>query len=365
MSFGIERDKFDNIINSFKKEFKTPRKIQLTPDQMETVAFAYRNAIKDHGIEFYDDPYKQLDTAINQVFLSWYSKKAQDYRDILGISENWGTAVIVQAMVYGNLDISSGTGVLFTRNPQEIGDRIMLWGDFIPGAQGEDIVSGLVKTLPLSNEQKYLEERTADFTLEDNFPEIYNSLMTIIKELIYKEQWGAQEMEFTFEGKTKENLYILQTRDMSVTRRESVPVFIPSNELSSRYLSSGIGVCGGALSGRVVFNLEEIKRFREQDPETPLILIRSDTVPDDIRHIAAADGLLTARGGSTSHAAIIANRLRKTCVVSCNNLVIWEHESRCKLNTYALNPGDFLSIDGRNGSVYSGRHEVQEIKLLV
>ncbi|MDP2752901.1 MAG: PEP-utilizing enzyme, partial [Nitrospirota bacterium] len=126
-----------------------------------------------------------------------------------------------------------------------------------------------------------------------------------------------------------------------------------------------IGVGGGALSGRIVFDLDEIQEFREKDPDTPLILVRSDTVPDDIRHISAADGLLTARGGSTSHAAIIANRLGKTCVVSCNNLSVSEHEKRCKLNNRILKAGDFLSIDGHNGSVYSGRHQVQEIKLLV
>ncbi|MEW6418339.1 MAG: PEP/pyruvate-binding domain-containing protein [Nitrospirota bacterium] len=361
MSFGMERDKFDDIINSFKKKYKVPKKIQFTPDQMREVAFAYRDAVKDYGIEIIDDPKIQLDIAIAQVFQSWFSKKAQAYREILGISENWGTAVIVQAMVYGNLDTNSGTGVLFTRNPQESGDRVMLWGDFAPGTQGEDIVSGLVKTLPVSNEQKRIEERIHDISLEDSFPEIYGPLLKIIKDLIYKERWGAQEIEFTFEGKGRENLYILQARDMAITRRESFMAFVPSKELSSGYLSSGIGVGGGALSGRVVFDLDEIKELREKDPSTPLILIRSDTVPDDIRHISAADGLLTARGGSTSHAAIIANRLGKTCVVGCSKLTVWENEKRCKLNRRIVKAGDFLSIDGRNGSVYMGRHQAKEI----
>jgi pyruvate,orthophosphate dikinase len=189
-------------------------------------------------------------------------------------------------------------------------------------------------------------------------------LLKMVKDLIYKERWGAQEIEFTFEGKNRETLYILQARDMTVTKRESFMAFVPSSELSSNYLSSGIGVCGGALSGRVVFDLDEIQEFRKTDPASPLILIRSDTVPDDIRHISAADGLLTARGGSTSHAAIIANRLGKTCIVSCNKLVVWEHEKRCKLNKRTLKAGDFLSIDGRNGSVYSGGHKVKEITLL-
>jgi len=364
MFFGMERNSFDEIMNSYKGKYKVLKKIQFTPEQMREVAFAYRDTVKDNGIEIIDDPKIQLDMAITQVFQSWFSQKAQDYREILGISENWGTAVIVQAMVYGNLDTNSGTGVLFTRNPQESGDRILLWGDFAIGAQGEDIVSGLVKTLPISNEQRHIEERTSDISLEDGFPEIYSALLKIIKDLIYKESWGAQEIEFTFEGKDSANLYILQARDMAITKRESFMAFIPSKELSSNYLSNGIGVGGGALSGRIVFDLNEIQEFREKDPDTPLILIRSDTVPDDIRHISAADGLLTARGGSTSHAAIIANRLGKTCVVSCNNLSVREQEKRCKLNKRTLKAGDFLSIDGRNGSVYSGRHQVQEIKLL-
>lgn len=190
-------------------------------------------------------------------------------------------------------------------------------------------------------------------------------MLKFAENLIYKERWGAQEIEFTFEGEDSSRLYVLQARDMSVTKRECFMAFAPSKELSSSYLSSGIGVCGGALSGRVVFDLDEIRALREKDPATPLILIRSDTVPDDIRHISAADGLLTARGGSTSHAAIIANRLGKTCVVSCNNLVVREHEKRCKFNKRTLKAGDFLSMDGRNGSVYSGKHPVQEVRLLV
>ena len=146
MSYGMERDNFDNIMNSFKGKHKVLRKIQFTPEQMRSLALAYRETIKSNGIEITDNPQEQLQIAIEQVFKSWFSPKAQAFREIMGISENWGTAVIVQAMAYGNLDTNSGTGVLFTRNPQESGDKVILWGDFAIGAQGEDIVSGLVKT---------------------------------------------------------------------------------------------------------------------------------------------------------------------------------------------------------------------------
>lgn len=362
MSFGMERDRFDSIMNTFKERYGVPRKILFSPEQMRDVALSYRESVTGHGIVISDDPYTQLETSIEQVFQSWDSPKAQAYREIMDISENWGTAVIVQAMAYGNLDINSGTGVLFTRNPQETGDRVMLWGDFAIGAQGEDIVSGLVRTLAISNEQKPYEDRASEISFEDTFPDLYNALLQISKKLIYHERWGSQEIEFTFEGKDPRHLFILQTRDMVLKREESFTAFVPSKKLSSGYLSRGIGVGGGALSGRVVFDLNEIRELRERDPHTPLILIRSDTVPDDIRHISAVDGLLTARGGSTSHASIIANRLGKTCVVGCNNLIVWEQEKRCRINKRVVKTGDFLSIDGRNGSVFAGRHQTQEIK---
>ena len=364
MFFGIERDRFDSIIDFFKNKFDVGIKIQFTHEQMKAVALAYHEAITSAGIAVSDDPKIQLETAISLVFQSWNSPKAQTYRAIMGISENWGTAAIVQAMVYGNLDFDSGTGVLFTRNPRGPSDKVKLWGDFAVGAQGEDIVSGLVKTLCISNEQRGIEKRISDISLEDRFPKIYGSLLKIVKDLIYRERWGAQEIEFTFEGEEKENLYILQARDMAVTKREALTAFVPSAELSSSYLSSAIGVSGGAISGRVVFDLDDVKEFRGKDPSIPLILIRSDTVPDDIRFISVADGLLTARGGATSHASIIAKKLGKICVVGCNNLLVLEHEKKFKLAGKTVTVGEFLSIDGRNGSIYIGKHNIEEIKVL-
>ncbi|HMK43591.1 MAG TPA: PEP/pyruvate-binding domain-containing protein [Dissulfurispiraceae bacterium] len=363
MFFGMERDVFDAIIDSFKRRHKVDMKIQFSPEQMRDVAMAYRDRILANGISISDDPYEQLETAIAQVIQSWDSRKACAYRQILGISDQWGTAVLVQAMVYGNLDTNSGTGVVFTRNPRELSDRVMLWGDFAMGAQGEDIVSGLVKTLPISIEQKHFEERTYDISLEELFPEIYGSLLKTVKRLVYEEKWSAQEIEFTFEGKAAAQLFILQTRDMSVMRQESVSAFIPTQELTAGYCASGIGVGGGALSGRAVFDMQDIDRFRSQMPALPLVLVRADTVPDDIQLISATDGLLTARGGSTSHAAIIARRLGKTCVVGCPKLVVSEAEKSCSLNKATIGSGDLISIDGRSGGVYLGNHPSQEVRL--
>ncbi|ACI20473.1 PEP/pyruvate-binding domain-containing protein [Thermodesulfovibrio yellowstonii] len=363
MSFGLDRDEFDSIINEFKKKYKAELKIQFAPLQMKEVAIAYRDFILSKGIYIEEDPWKQLKIAISQVFNSWYSNKAKAYREILGISEDWGTAVVVQKMVFGNLDINAGSGVLFTRNPKESMDRLVLWGDYTTGAQGEDIVSGLVKTYPISIEQKIIEGRINEKSLEEAFPEIYESLIEIAERLIYKERWDHQEIEFTFEGRGKNDLYILQTREMSYAKRELMTVFIPTESLNENRLGTGIGVSGGATSGRIVFDVDDIKEFKQQDAQTPVILVRADTVPDDIVHIASADGILTARGGSTSHASIIATKLGKTCVVGFSKMTVYQSDKKCRIGKRILKKGDFISIDGRNGMVYLGKHLTQTIYL--
>ncbi|WP_460180982.1 PEP/pyruvate-binding domain-containing protein [Thermodesulfovibrio sp. TK110] len=363
MSFGVDRDDFDNIINDFKKRYKAELKIQFTPLQMKEVAMAYKEFILSKGIYIEEDPWRQLEIAISQVFNSWYSGKARAYREILGISEDWGTAAIVQKMVFGNLDTNSGSGVLFTRNPKESTDTLVLWGDYTPGAQGEDIVSGLVKTYPVSVEQKIIEGRESEKSLEEAFPEIYESLLEIAEKLIYKERWDHQEIEFTFEGRGKNDLYILQTREMSYAKRQLMTVFIPGESLTESKLGTGIGVSGGALSGRIVFDIDDIKEFKEKDPLASVILVRADTVPDDIVHIASADGILTAKGGSTSHASIIATKLGKTCVVGFSRMIVYQNEKKCRIGKKIIKKGDFISIDGRNGLVYLGKHPTQTIYL--
>ena len=363
MSFGLDRDEFDNIMNFYKKKYKVEFKIQFTPAQMKDVALAYKEFVLSTGIKIEEDPWKQLIIAINQVFNSWYSQKAKTYREILGISEDWGTAVVVQKMVFGNLDTNSGSGVLFTRNPKEPSDRLVLWGDYTPGAQGEDIVSGLVNTFPISVEQKLYEGRVNEKSLEESFPEIYQALLEIAEKLIYKEKWDHQEIEFTFEGRGKNDLYILQTREMSYLKGEMITVFLPSLALNESKLGTGIGVSGGALSGRIVFDVDDIKTFKSTDPQTPVILLRADTVPDDIIHIANSDGILTARGGSTSHASIVATKLGKTCVVGFSKMTVYQNEKKCKIGKRILKKGDYISIDGRSGMVYLGKHETQKIYL--
>jgi len=197
-------------------------------------------------------------------------------------------------------------------------------------------------------------------TLETHFPEIYRQLKAWAHDLIEEKGWSPQEMEFTFESPAVADLYLLQTRDMVIRERKQALAFDFKFDSQTVYLGHGIGVSGGAMSGRLVFTLEEIERWRAKEPGTNLILVRNDTVPDDIREIHAADGLLTARGGLTSHAAVIAPRLDKTCVVGCTSLYCNEREKYCLFNQVRMNAGDFISIDGHEGSVYRGLLKVKE-----
>lgn len=360
MAIGLERDHFDAIISRHKKAHNIPLKRGFTGDQMRTVALAYKESIIDAGFPVLEDPLDQLYMTINSVLDSWESDKARTYRKIMGISDDWGTAVTVQVMVYGNFSRQSGSGVIFTHNPRWSGDRIRLWGDFTIGNQGEDVVSGLVSTQPISIFQQEVEMRDTDITLETHFPEIYAALKNMAIDLIEKKGWTPQEMEFTFESPFPKDLYILQTRDMAMRERKKVLTFDPEDISGDRFLGHGIGVSGGAMSGRVVFTLTEIDQWRIKEPTTPLILLRGDTVPDDIREIFAADGLLTARGGLTSHAAVVAHRLGKTCVVGCGTLVCHEKDKICEFNERSLSSGDTISIDGLEGSVYEGRIRIRE-----
>jgi pyruvate,orthophosphate dikinase len=168
-------------------------------------------------------------------------------------------------------------------------------------------------------------------------------------------------MEFTFESPSVDGLYILQCRDMAMRERKRFPAFDMEGISDDSYLGHGIGISGGAMTGRLVFTLQEIDQWRSREPDTKLILARSDTVPDDIREIFAADGLLTARGGLTSHASVVAHRLGKTCVVGCGELSCNEKQKTCMLNRVRIKSGDFISINGQEGSVYLGKLKVQQM----
>ena len=251
--------------------------------------------------------------------------------------------------------------MLFTAHPYRKVSRVALWGDYATGDQGEDIVSGLVNTQPVSVEQAELDGRPAENSLEIRFPKVYERLLAISRELVYEKRWNPQEIEFTFEGPEETDLFLLQTRDMiTIKKREKFAVFTEGKGLEKAVLGYGIGVAGSALSGRAVFTAANIRQLKEEDPTTPLILIRQDTVPEDIKEIAMAEGLLTARGGQTSHAAVVTVRLDKTCVVGCNALKVYEAEERCEINGREIRFGDAISIDGRKGLFLQGAHPIRE-----
>jgi len=362
MASGIDREAFHSLMHNAKAQYGITKKNEFTAEQMKKLAFAYRRVVEEQGVYVPEDPLMQLLDAIGYILDSWNDKKANEFRRLMDISDAWGTSVLLQAMVFGNLTQESGTGVVFTSYPRRNLSRVTLWGDYTPGNQGEDIVGGIISTLPISIEQSELDGRPKAQSLEVCFPEIYQSLLKISRHLIYDKHWNNQEIEFTFEGSSADSLYLLQTRDMVTAKQKNVPMFSQTPAFSRSSLGRGMGVYGGALCGQAVFNRENIDQLRKQEPDKPLILIRSDTVPEDISEISATEGLLTARGGQTSHASIVTIRLEKTCVVGCEAMVVSEAEGRCTFNNTIINVGDDISIDGRTGLILKGHHPIEQIE---
>jgi pyruvate,orthophosphate dikinase len=202
------------------------------------------------------------------------------------------------------------------------------------------------------------EKREPTISLETRFPEIYKELVRIAELLVYDKGFSHQEIEFTFENATKKGLYILQTRDMVQRETGMVRTFVGDCDLERCFLGMGIGVSGGALTGRAVYSEEGIEHFRKKEPETALILIRPDTVPDDVGIILKVEGILTARGGGTSHAAVTIPQLNKVGVVGFNKLHVYESEGYSRVDDKTIHSGDFISIDGWSGAVYTGKHAI-------
>lgn len=359
MSEGLSRDFFDDIIDRHKKDFGVDRKIAMSPEQMRDLALAYRKGLEENGVAFIDDPREQLNKACFKVLDSWDSPRAGIFRAEMNLSHEWGSAVIVQAMVFGNLDADSGTGVIFTRDPKSQAGSVSLSGDFTRGAQGDDVVTGLVETLPISESQRMGENRGDRDSLETLFPEVYAELKRLSEHLVYERGFEHQEIEFTFEHPSREGLWILQTRDLLPPETRRRKAFAPTKALDSSSLGHGIGISGGALSGRAVFSEADIETFGKDEPPTALILIRPDTVPDDIGLLRRVDGLLTAKGGSTSHAAVIIPQLKKVGVVGLRALSVDEKNGRGTIHGTVVRSGDWISLDGWSGAVYRGRHRLE------
>ncbi len=360
MASGVLRDDFDAIMISFKDKYHVQQKKNFSWQQMRQIAHAYREHIRGKGIMVEENPMEQLMQAINSVLDSWNTKRAYSYRKHLRVADEWGTAVIVQRMVMGNCSDKAGSGVFFTHNPKLSRPGIHPYGDFTLCSQGEDIVSGLVHPLPISKSQREEDYAECNTSLEEAFPGIYQSLLNYARQLIEDYEFNNQEIEFTFESADPKDLYILQVRDQNIQKQSKTGVFTNQPSLQN-LLGRGIGIHGACLSGRVIFCEDDFLRYRNVILKTPLILIRPDTVPDDIPLIFQCDGLLTSRGGVTSHAAVTASKLGKVCIVNCHDLMVDENRKEAKIQGITLRSGDYLSIDGRNGSIYRGWNSIKEV----
>ncbi len=296
---------------------------------------------------------------MRRVLTSWEAAQARVYREYLGVAEEWGTAVIVQRMVFGNRGDGSGAGVTFTRNPLEPHSRqVRLFGDYGVCTQGEDLVGGLVVPLPVSEAQRLGSPtyREVERSLERDFPDIYSALRSVAEDLVHGREYDPQEIEFTFESPAAEDLYILQKRPMVQGFLEELPIFdTTSCAQCDLPVAVGMGVAGGAYTGRVAVNAGQIEALLTEDPEQPIVLLRPDTVPEDIAMIVRVQGILTGRGGATSHAAVTAKRLGKTAVADCRALSVRESEGTATLGGHELKAGDWLSLDGRTGRIFLGR----------
>ena len=348
---------------------------ELTASDLEELVTVYKAVLReDHGITFPQEPMEQLWKAIAAVFGSWNNNRAMRYREMNNIPHNWGTAVNVQSMVFGNMGDTCATGVCFTRDPST-GEK-KFFGEFLVNAQGEDVVAGIRTPQPINNDSKN-ESNKQHATLEEVMPSAYSDLVADYKKLEahYKDM---QDIEFTIEnGK----LWVLQTRNAKrtvnaalkvavdlvaeglITKEEAVLRINPEdlNQLlhprldpkaKKTLIATGLPASPGAASGQMVFVSSVAEEWARDGKK--VVLVRAETSPEDIGGMAAATGILTARGGMTSHAAVVARGMGKPCVAGCSSLVINEKTKTLTVKGKTYHEGDYLTFDGANGEVYEG-----------
>ncbi|MBU1239973.1 hypothetical protein KJ865_09705, partial [Myxococcota bacterium] len=349
MSNGVDRDEFDSIMNHYKQKYGVAKKLEFSPANMARITDEYLALVRRNGVVIPDDPFEQIIEAMELVFQSWDSDRARIYREQFDLAEEWGTAVLIQRMILGNLNFDSGTGVAITKTN---GRKINIFGDFVPNSQGEDVVSGLVHPFPVAASER--KQRGEAISLEESYPQHFNTLHDLANKLVIENDFSEQEIEFTFEDSNPENLFVLQCRTLISGHSKQIPLFRETTEHIAP-LAMGVGTGGGAYVGRAVFDREGIARLSGSDP---LLLIRPDTVPDDVDMIFKCSGLLTARGGVTSHAAVTANRLGKVCVVNCRELIVRDHIREAQVGETVIHEGDYVSIDGRTGLIFAGKREI-------
>jgi len=359
MAYGIPRDEFDTLMINSKKKYQVQLKTQFTDEQMRLMVEDYKAVLSAHQVFLEPDPFRQMYSAISHVLDSWNTDRAQLYRQKLHIANEWGTAVIIQRMVLGNISLDSGTGVVFTHADWSNEPGICMNGDFTLCSQGEDVVAGLVHTLPITEQQRQNSLVSTDTSLEKDFPLIYQRLYKYARHLIEDRNYPHQEIEFTFEGHYDEALYILQTRNQVIHKAPEYKV-LDVEQAKPFHIGSGIGIGKGAVNGIVVISDKDIARFK--DTGQALILVRPDTVPEDMELLFECQALLTSRGGVTSHAAVTATRLGLIGVVNCRDLVVDEAGSVCRIGITDLAPGDRLAIDATSGNIYLHHYPLQSVQ---
>lgn len=367
----VEKAKFEEILDNVKEERGAKLDTDLDADALREVIKRYKELFHDEiGHEFPQEPKDQLLEAVKAVFRSWNNPRAIYYRRMNDIPGDWGTAVNVQAMVFGNMGETSGTGVAFTRNPAT--GEANIYGEYLINAQGEDVVAGVRTPQPISK-------------LEEDMPEVYKQFMEIAHKLEahYRDM---QDMEFTIqEGK----LFFLQTRNGKrtaqaaleiacdlvdngiITKEEAISridaktldqLLHPGFDKSALDIATQIGqalpASPGAASGRVYFTAKDARNAAENGEK--VILVRLETSPDDIEGMHAAEGILTVRGGMTSHAAVVARGMGTACVSGCGAIKINEEEKSFELSDITIKEGDYISLDGSTGKIYLGKLETKK-----
>ncbi len=365
-AMNVEHEHFEHELAGLKAEKKVKNDTDLSADDLKELVKRYKSVYQKHvGEPFPQDPKDQLWKAIMAVFNSWMGKKAVEYRRIERISGLKGTAVNVQAMVFGNMGTGSGTGVAFTRDPNTGED--LFYGDYLINAQGEDVVAGIRTPEPISK-------------LQDEMPKVYDQLMGIRSKLEshYKEM---QDIEFTVQDGT---LYMLQTRTGKRTGSAAVRIavemvkeklidektavkrvspdslnhlLLPQLDPKAKKepVARGIAASPGAASGKVVLTAEDAVAFAEAHPGEPILLVRKETSPEDVAGMHLAKGILTATGGKASHAAVVARGWGKPCVVGCDALKIDERAGSITIGGKTVKAGEFLTVDGTTGDVMIGK----------
>ena len=392
-----EIDPFEQIIEDVKAETGVTLDSELTTNDLKELVKRFKEAIKSRtGKDFPTDPYEQLWGAIMAVFNSWMNERAIIYRRLEGIPEEWGTAVTVQAMVFGNMGETSATGVCFSRN-SGTGENLFN-GEYLVNAQGEDVVAGIRTPHEITkegsirrakNEGISEEERKKNFlSLEETFPELYQQLFDIQHKL-EQHYRDMQDMEFTIqEGK----LWFLQTRNGKrtgkamvkiamdlleeglITEEEAImriepnkldellhPVFNKEALKKAKAITKGLPASPGAATGKVVFFADDAATYNHNGD--PVILVRLETSPEDLQGMTVSEGIVTARGGMTSHAAVVARGMGKCCITGCSEMVVNYEKRTFKVGDRTFHEGDFISINGFTGEVFEGKIETEAARL--